>query len=47
LSDDIKKHIAFRAMTYGSAAAFLCITKHGAMPSMPKSDVVDEFIAKY
>lgn len=26
LSEDIKKHIAFRAMTYGSAAAFLCIT---------------------
>lgn len=47
MNDDIKKHIAFRAMTYGSAAAFLCITKHGAMPSMPKSDVVDEFIAKY
>lgn len=34
-------------MHFGSASAFLCITKHGAMPSMPKFETVDNFIKKY
>lgn len=33
---ETQKKLFYRAMNYGSAAAFLCITKHGAMPSMPK-----------
>ena len=37
-------------MEFESAAAFLCITQHGAMPSipsMPKLEVVNEFLKKY
>ena len=35
------------AMEFGNTAAFLCITKNGAMPSMPFRKDVDEFIKKY
>ena len=35
------------AMLFGNSAAFLCITKNGAMPSMPDRKSVDEFMAKY
>jgi ribokinase len=35
------------AMEFGNSAAFLCITKEGAMPSMPSRSEVDAFIQKY
>ena len=35
------------AMRFGNSAAFLCITKLGAMPSMPWRKDVDQFINKY
>jgi len=34
-------------MMFASSAAFLCITKHGAMPSLPLQKEVDEFMVKY
>ncbi len=34
-------------MRFGNSAAFLCITKKGAMPSMPLRKDVDSFIDKY
>ena len=34
-------------MRFGNSAAFLCITKKGAMPSMPLRCSVDEFNKKY
>ena len=34
-------------MEFASAAAFLCITQHGAMPSMPKLEEVNVFLEKY
>jgi sugar/nucleoside kinase (ribokinase family) len=34
-------------MEFGNSSAFLCITKNGAMPSMPHRKEVDEFIKKY
>jgi len=36
-----------KAMEFGNSAAFLCITKSGAMPSMPLRSDVDAFISKY
>lgn len=35
------------AMEFGNSAAFLCITKSGAMPSMPLRKDVDQFINSY
>lgn len=35
------------AMTFGNASAFMCITKYGAMPSMPHRDEVDKFLKAY
>lgn len=35
------------AMEFGNSAAFLCITKLGAMPSMPLREEVDHFMKKY
>lgn len=35
------------AMEFGNSSAFLCITKSGAMPSMPWRKDVDAFIQKY
>jgi len=32
------------ALRFGSAAAFLCITKKGALPSMPKLSDVENFL---
>lgn len=32
---------------FGNASAFLCITKKGAMPSLPYRKDVDEFIKNY
>jgi sugar/nucleoside kinase (ribokinase family) len=34
-------------MRFGNSSAFLCITKLGAMPSMPWRKDVDAFIEKY
>ena len=34
-------------MLFGNCAAFLCITKHGAMPSMPRREEVDGFRQKF
>jgi sugar/nucleoside kinase (ribokinase family) len=34
-------------MEFGNSAAFLCITRPGAMPSVPFRKEVDEFIKKY
>ena len=31
------------SMNFGNSAAFLCITRYGAMPSMPWRKEVDEF----
>lgn len=36
-----------KAMRFGNSAAFLCITKLGAMPSMPWRKEVDEFNNKF
>lgn len=36
-----------QAMEFGNSAAFLCITKRGAMPSMPFREEVDKFVATY
>lgn len=36
-----------RALNFGNNSAFLCITKKGAMPSMPSRVEVDEFMKKY
>ncbi|CAD8169824.1 unnamed protein product [Paramecium octaurelia] len=44
---ETQKKLFYKAMHFGSASAFLCITKHGAMPSMPKFETVDNFIKKY
>ena len=32
---------------FGNSSAFLCITKNGAMPAMPKRKDVDDFMQKY
>jgi sugar/nucleoside kinase (ribokinase family) len=42
-----QKGLFEKAMLFASCAAFLCITKHGAMPSLPKKTEVDEFMMKY
>lgn len=34
-------------MLFASCSSFLCITKHGAMPSMPRREEVLEFMKKY
>ena len=34
-------------MEFGNSSAFLCITKLGAMPSMPLRKEVDDFMVKY
>ncbi|KAM3135405.1 hypothetical protein pb186bvf_012424 [Paramecium bursaria] len=47
LDNDKQKQIFQKSMEFASAAAFLCITQHGAMPSMPKLDEVNEFLKKY
>ncbi len=36
-----------KAMRFGNSSAFLCITKTGAMPSMPLRSDVDAFNNKY
>ncbi len=36
-----------KAMRFGNSSAFLCITKTGAMPSMPLRSDVDAFNYKY
>jgi ribokinase len=47
-SDPAAKEGNYRkAMEFGNSAAFLCITKSGAMPSMPRREDVDAFIQKY
>ena len=35
------------SLLYGNSAAFLCITKKGAMPSMPSRESVDKLQADY
>lgn len=35
------------SMMFACSSAFLCITKMGAMPSMPTREEVDKFIEKY
>lgn len=37
----------YQSMRFGNSSAFLCITKLGAMPSMPLRKDVDSFINKY
>ena len=34
-------------MQFGNSAAFLCITKSGAMPSLPVRADVDKFLETY
>lgn len=34
-------------LIFGNCAAFLCITKKGAMPSMPDRVTTDQFIKEY
>lgn len=34
-------------MLFANSAAFLCITKLGAMPSMPWRHEVEDFLGKY
>ena len=47
-SDPSKREENYRsAMEFGNSAAFLCITRSGAMPSMPLRKDVDQFITKY
>ena len=36
-----------QAMRFGNSAAFLCITRNGAMPAMPSRQEVDNFIQHY
>lgn len=36
-----------KALLYGNSAAFLCITKKGAMPSMPSKESVDKLQVDY
>lgn len=35
------------AITFAHSSAFLCITKRGAMPSMPERTDVDKFMEDY
>lgn len=35
------------AITFAHSSAFLCITKKGAMPSMPDRNSVDKFMEDY
>jgi len=42
-----KTRIFKESMLFANASAFLCITKVGAMPSMPAREDVDKFIEKY
>jgi ribokinase len=47
-SDKTKWENNYRAaMEFGNSAAFLCITRLGAMPSMPVRKEVDEFMQAY
>jgi sugar/nucleoside kinase (ribokinase family) len=47
-SDPSKREENYRSATeFGNSAAFLCITRSGAMPSMPLRKDVDQFITKY
>ena len=36
-----------KALLFGNSSAFLCITKKGAMPSMPSREAVDKLQADY
>lgn len=36
-----------KTMQFGNASAFLCITKSGAMPSLPVRADVDKFLETY
>ena len=47
-SDEAKWLNNYReALIFGNCAAFLCITKKGAMPSMPDRVTTDKFIEEY
>lgn len=47
IEEEKQKEIFMKAMKFASASAFLCITRHGAMPSMPRLESVNEFMQKY
>jgi len=43
----IEEKPIMECMRFASAAAFLCITRKGALPSMPTLHEVEEFLSKH
>lgn len=43
----MKSKPIMECMRFASAASFLCITRKGALPSMPKLNEVQEFLLKH